>query len=202
MATTFERYQRGTSFTNWSERLRYFFEATNVTDSEMRKAYLITLLDCTVFCDLKVLCSNRDLKLVSYEEIVQKLKDRYDRKASPMTQRVRFSKLVQLPDETVQDFIDVVKLQADLCYFGSFKQSAIVDRIVIGMRDKVLHRRLLCEKDLTLASMEKIVAAWELARTKQSPSVREGLEVASVEIVEHTKISKMSFKTNKRSPKF
>lgn len=175
MTTIFERYQRGTSFTNWAERLGYFFEAIDITDTEMQKAYLITLLDSTVFGELKVLCSNRDLKLVSYEEIVQRLQDRYDRKECGLIQRYKFHSRVQLPNEAMQDFIDAVKLQAELCCFGNFKQTAIVDRIVIGIRDKVLQRRLLCEEELTVALTEKIIATWEMTRPNRGQSVKERL---------------------------
>ncbi|XP_065075864.1 uncharacterized protein LOC135699510 [Ochlerotatus camptorhynchus] len=180
MTAIFERYQRGTSFTNWVERLGYFFEATDVIDPEMQKAYLITLLDSTAFSELKVLCSNKDLKLVTYEEIVQRLQDRYDRKDCGLIQRYKFHNRVQLPNEAVQDFIDAVKLQADLCSFGNFKQTAIVDRIVIGIRDKVLQRRLLCEEELTLASTEKIIATWELTGQSRGQSVKERLGVVRV----------------------
>lgn len=180
MTAVFERYQRGTSFTNWVERLGYFFEATNVIDPEMQKAYLITLLDATVFSELKVLCSNRDLKLVPYEEIVQRLQDRYDRKESSLIQRYKFHNRAQLPNEAVQDFIDAVKLQAELCCFGNFKQTAIVDRIVFGLRDKVLQRRLLCEEELTLATAEKIISTWELMGPNRCQSVKERLGVVPV----------------------
>lgn len=180
MANVFERYQRGTSFTNWVERLGYFFKATDVVDSEMQKAYLITLLDSTAFSELKVLCSNKDLKLVPYEQIVQKLQDRYDRKECGLIQRYKFHNRVQQPNETVQEFIDAVKLQAELCCFGNFKLIAIVDRIVIGIRDKILQRRLLCEDELTLAITEKIISTWELMGPSRGRSVKERLGVVRV----------------------
>lgn len=167
MSSIFERYQKGTSFTNWSERLGYFFDAIELIDSEMKKAYLITLLDAAIFSELKLLVSNRDLKLVPYEEIVQRLRDRYDQKECDFIQRYKFNNRIQQPTETVQDFISAIKVQSELCGFGNFKHSAIVDRVVIGIRDKVLQRRLLCEEELTLKSMEKIIATWELVRPNQ-----------------------------------
>nr|XP_019542281.2 uncharacterized protein LOC109413067 [Aedes albopictus] len=168
MDSIFERYQKGTSFTNWSERLGYFFNAVKITDAEMKKAYLITLLDAAMFSELKLLVSNRDLELVPYEEIVQRLRDRYDRKECDFILRYKFNNRVQQSTETVQDFIHAVKLQSEVCGFGNFKETAIVDRVVFGIRDKVLQRRLLCEDDLTLKSMEKIVATWELTVMDQS----------------------------------
>ncbi|XP_062555244.1 uncharacterized protein LOC134220258 isoform X2 [Armigeres subalbatus] len=41
---------------------------------------------------------------------------------------------------------------------------AIRDRIVAGIRDKVLQQRLLNEEKLTLDSAEKMIATWEIAR--------------------------------------
>lgn len=145
----------------------YFFEAIHITDAEMKKAYLITLLDAAIFSELKLLVSNQDLKLVPYEEIVQRLRDRCDRKECGFVLRCRFNNRVQQPAESMQDFIHAVKLQAEFCGFGSFKQTAIVDRIVFGIRDKVLQRRLLCEDKLTLDATEKIIATWELTGTNR-----------------------------------
>lgn len=179
MDSIFERYQKGTSFTNWSERLGYFFDAVHVTDAEMKKAYLITLLDAATFSELKLLVSNRDLKQVPYEEIVQRLRDRYDRRECDFIQRQKFYNRAQQPAETMQEFIHAIKLQAELCDFGNFKRTAIMDRIVFGIRDKVLQRRLLCEEKLTLEATEKIVATWELTGTNrnQTRPIKERLGV-------------------------
>ena len=56
-----------------------------------------------------------------------------------------------------------LKLQAEFCSFGEFKQVAIRDRILAGLTDGALRQRLLNEENLTLQSAEKLIATWEIA---------------------------------------
>lgn len=79
-------------------------------------------------------------------------------------QRLKFNVRVQQPDESLEDFVLSVKLQAEFCNFENFKEMAIRDRIVAGIRDKALQQRLLNEEKLTLGCAEKLVATWEITR--------------------------------------
>nr|XP_029717921.1 uncharacterized protein LOC109430395 [Aedes albopictus] len=96
--------------------------------------------------------------------MVKKLKARLDKTESDLVQRLKFNIRVQQPDESLEDFVLSVKLQAEFCNFETFKDMAIRDRIVAGIRDKVLQQRLLNEEKLTLGSEEKMIATWEIAR--------------------------------------
>ncbi|XP_058446691.1 uncharacterized protein LOC131427482 [Malaya genurostris] len=95
--------------------------------------------------------------------MISKLKSRFDKTESDIIQRFKFNNRIQNPDESVEDFVLSIKLQAEFCNFGNFKESAIRERIVAGLRDKVLQQRLLNEENLTLDSAEKLIATWEMA---------------------------------------
>ncbi|XP_058445611.1 uncharacterized protein K02A2.6-like [Malaya genurostris] len=162
MVTTIEPYRKGTSFSDWEERLGYYFIMNNVTD-ESKKAHFVTLGGPIIFSELKLLFPNGKLVEAPYNEIVAKLKLRFDKVESDLIQRFKFHQRVQQLDETVEDFILAIKLQAEFCTFGDHKHTAIRDRVVAGLRDKALQQRLLNEDNLTLESAEKIIATWVIA---------------------------------------
>lgn len=96
--------------------------------------------------------------------MITKLKARIDKTESDLVQRLKFNVRTQQPDESLEDFVLSVKLQAEFCNFENFKPSAIRDRIVAGVRDKELQQRLLNEEKLTLETAEKLIATWDIAK--------------------------------------
>ncbi|XP_058822901.1 uncharacterized protein LOC131684227 [Topomyia yanbarensis] len=66
----------------------------------------------------------------------------------------------------MEDFILALKLLAQECRFGDFKELAIRDRYIMGVYDKDLQKKLLTEDNLTMASAEKIMYTWEMAANR------------------------------------
>lgn len=144
--------------------MRFFFNMNKVPD-EAKRDHFITLSGPFIFRELKLLYPNTDLAEVNYTEMVDKLKARLEKTESDIVQRLKFNVRVQQPDESLEDFVLSVKLQAEFCHFENFMEMAVRDRIVAGVRDKALQQRLLNEEKLTLACAEKLIATWEIART-------------------------------------
>lgn len=162
LTTIMEPYRKGTSFTEWIERLGSVFRLNKIQEAD-KKDYFATLCGPAVYSEVKLLFPNTDYGDISYDEMVAKLKGRFDKTESDMIQRFKFNHRVQQPDETVEDFVLSVKLQAEFCSFDNFKQKAILDRIIAGVKDKALQQRLLSEENLSLTNAEKIVVTWEMA---------------------------------------
>lgn len=165
VVSAIDPYIYGTSFTNWVERLEFYFQVSK-TPVEDKKAQLIYHSGQQVFDELKLLYPGVDLNTLSYEEIVKKLKSRYDKAESSSMQRFKFHSRIQQPNETLEDFILAVKLLAQECRFGEFKELALCDRYTMGVFDKNLQKRLLEEENMTTASAEKIMYTWELAASR------------------------------------
>lgn len=157
-----EPYRKGTSFSEWIERLSSVFRLNKIKDED-KKDYFATLCGPSVYSEVKLLFPNTNYSDIIYDEMVSKLKSRFDKTETDFIQRFKFNHRIQQHDETVEDFVLSVKLQAEFCSFENFKEKAIVDRIVAGVKDKALQQRLLSEEKLTLTSAEKIVITWEMA---------------------------------------
>lgn len=166
VAFTMEPYRRGASFADWYTRMKYFFRVNQVKDDD-KMAYFITMSGPVIFSEIKLLFPAGDFEESSLDDIVAKLKNRLDKTDPDMVQRHKFATRVQNPDESTEDFILNLKLQAEFCGFENYKQIAILDRLVAGIRDKNLRQRLLSEDKLTLPNAEKIIATWEVARANR-----------------------------------
>lgn len=162
MATVIEPYRRDVSFADWIESLDYFFEANGI-ENNLKKPHFITLGGPVVYKEIKLLYPNTSVSEVSYTDLVAKLKARLDKTESDLIQRFKFNNRMQQPDESLEDFVLSVKLQAEFCTFGSFKDLAIRDRLVAGVREVALQQRLLNEENLSLQIAEKIITTWEMA---------------------------------------
>lgn len=163
IACTMDPYRRGTSFNDWYTRLKYFFKVNKIKDED-RMAYFVTLSGPVMFDEIKLLYPVGNFEEAEFDDLIAKLKNRLDKIDPDLVQRYKFSTRVQNPDETTEDFILSLKLQAEFCAFANFKEVAILDRMIAGLRDKNLRQRLLSEEKLSLANAEKIIATWEIAR--------------------------------------
>ncbi|XP_055544797.1 uncharacterized protein LOC129729913 [Wyeomyia smithii] len=179
---TIEPYVVGSSFLNYAERLDYLFQVNGITDAARQKALFVTLSGPAVYEELKLLYpSSEDLKLVSYADISKKLRERFDRVESDLIQRYKFYNRVQGPNERAEDFVLAVKLQAEFCAFGDFRETAIRDKLVMGVADGKLQEKLLNEDNLSLAMAEKMIVNWELAGSRaRMINDRQGGQIASV----------------------
>ncbi|XP_055596387.1 uncharacterized protein LOC129746630 [Uranotaenia lowii] len=156
MFGTIDPYVPGTSFSNYIERLEYFFSCNNVAENKKKDLFL-SFCGMVVFDEIKLLFPAVDLKTLEYEEIAKKLKERYDKKDSELHAYCRFINRKQGPNESNENFILAVKLLAEACEFDGYRDRAIRNKLVMGVQDKDLRKRLLNEENLTLKTTERML---------------------------------------------
>ncbi|XP_062533216.1 uncharacterized protein LOC134202184 [Armigeres subalbatus] len=161
---TIDPYVPGTKFSNYVELLDYFFSSNNITE-DRKKDIFMSCAGLAVFEELKLLYPATDLKTLSYADITKKLKERFDKIDSEIMLRYKFRCRRQSPSENGENFILAVKLLAELCDFGTFRDSAIRDQLVFGVYNRELQKRLLNEEDLTVRSAERIIKGFEMANS-------------------------------------
>ncbi|XP_058827088.1 uncharacterized protein LOC131687063 [Topomyia yanbarensis] len=159
-----EPFRKGTSFTHWVERLEFLFIANKIPEVD-RKAHFITLVGPHVYYEIKLLFRTGSLTDVPLATIVDKLKVRLDNTASGVCQRISFNQRIQNADESAEDFLLALKLQAELCAYGGFKKTAILDRLLAGLRDVMLKQRILSEPVQSLKAAENVIQTWEAAKS-------------------------------------
>ncbi|XP_055610489.1 uncharacterized protein LOC129757327 [Uranotaenia lowii] len=177
MFGTIDPYVPGTSFSNYIERLEYFFSCNNVADDKKKDLFL-SFCGMVVFDEIKLLFPAVDLKTLSYEDISKKLKERYDKKDSELHAYCRFINRKQGPNESNENFILAVKLLAEACEFDGYRDRAIRNKLVTGIQDRELRRRLFNEENLTLKTTERMLKSSE--RTFDNDKFMEAENINSV----------------------
>lgn len=158
MPSEIEPFLPGTvTFSQYLEQLDWIFIHHKVTDKEEQKITFLASCNTEVFTELKLLFPDRSLKAVSFSEICRALCKRYDKSESILRRRYKFYRREQGLSEKAEDFIRAVKQLADRCDFGEFKSQAIRDRLVFGIGDRDLQKRLIDKGDLTLSEAEQYI---------------------------------------------
>ncbi|KXJ76853.1 hypothetical protein RP20_CCG008787 [Aedes albopictus] len=71
--------------------------------------------------------------------------------------RYKFYNKFQGPAESSENFVLAVRLLAESCNFKEFKNEAIRDRLIFGLRNKKLQRKILLEDEIAVEALEKMI---------------------------------------------
>ena len=99
----------------------------------------------------------------SYKDIVALVKTHFSPKPSVIVQLYRFNSRVRQPGETVATYVADLRRMTKHCEFGATLDDMLRDRIVCGINDGRMQRRLLAEAELTLKKALDMVLAMESA---------------------------------------
>jgi hypothetical protein len=99
----------------------------------------------------------------SYTEIVQALQQHYKPASSVTISRYRFNMRNREPGESVAVYVAQLRKLAEDCEFGASLNDNLRDRLVCGVKDDAIQRKLLTERNLTLDNAFTIATAQELA---------------------------------------
>ena len=115
----------------------------------------------------------------SYQELVKLIQDHLAPKPSEIVQRFKFNNGFRTEGESVADFVAALRNLAEHCEYGDTLETMLRDRIVCGIRDEKIQRRLLVEKKLTFLKAYEIATAMEVTM-KNMTVLQESKESESV----------------------
>lgn len=109
--------------------------------------------------------ANEDKK--KYATILSKFDAYFKPPKNIIRERCIFNKRVQKKGETEEQFIEALHKLSETCDFGTMKDEMIRDRIVAGITDSKLKRKLKSAAKLTLRKAIEIVGAYEGRQNQQ-----------------------------------
>ena len=86
-----------------------------------------------------------------------------------IVQRFKFHTRKQRPGEPVATFVAELRHLTEHCDFGAILDDMLRDRLVCGIADVTIQRRLLAEDELTLEKAVQLVRTLETADKDASP---------------------------------
>lgn len=142
--------------------LEFFFEANNVANDGMKKAIFISASKDDVYEIIRSLSTPLTPKDFTYTEIIEKLDSHFTPAPNEIVQRFNFHRRHQANGESIACFVKDLRKLSEFCNFTEL-ENMLRDRIVCGVTDQSLQRRLFGEPNLTFQKAYDLAIAHETA---------------------------------------
>ena len=162
-------------WTEYIERLEFYFAANGITDGTKQRAVLLSCCGPSTFRLMRSIVLPTPLTDFSFKELVAKMKAHREPKPSVIVQRYQFNSRQRATSETVAEYVAALRKLAEHCNFGNALDEMLRDRLVCGIANPTVQKRLLAEPELTLTKAVTIAQAVELAErgSKEIQSVKD-----------------------------
>ena len=140
---------------HWKRRFEQFRVALGLKREDAEKQ-VSTLLYCLGEEAEAVLASTNitDEEWKVYDTVLKKLDDFFKVRGIVIFEQARFNRRNQVQGETAEHIMALYAL-ADNCEYGAMKEELIRDKLVVGIQDDVVSKKLQFISDLTLEKAKK-----------------------------------------------
>ena len=149
-------------WTSYLERFEHYLKANKVSNDARRNA-LLACIGKQTYALLRALIAPAKPGEKSYRELVASLTAHLAPKPLLIAERYRFHKRDQKEGETIREYVACLQKMTERCEFGASLTDTLRDRLVTGMRNETIQRRLLSEANLTFARAVEIADTAEKA---------------------------------------
>ena len=158
---------KGNLSTNWKrfKRLWTNYEIAsrlNTQSSELRTATLLTCIGSDALEIFDGLPFENEEAKTNIDQVLQLLEAHCVGETNEIYERYLFNKRDQEAGESFDSYITCLRSLAKTCNFGALQDSMIRDRVVVGIKDNSIRRKLLTENKLTLSKCIDICRANEM----------------------------------------
>lgn len=154
---------------NWQiyvEQMNFFFMANGITEDMARKAIFLSSCGTDTYTLLKSIATPDDISAESFtfKKAVDLLSKHFCPPPNQIIQRFQFYRRDQKEGESVPEFLAALRKLSQHCEFKDL-DAMIRDRLVCGLKDEGLQKRLLANDKLTLhIAQEEAIASEEAQR--------------------------------------
>ena len=145
------------SVENWYDRFSLYALTNKDINEDNETAYYLTLAGEEAYLLLKDLAFPKEISKLKAKELHLLLLKHIKPTQFEVTERATFHKIVREPEERMKDFLLRIQQQASNCQFGDQLESQMRDRIVAGVNDEEVERKLLIRKELTFKNASQIL---------------------------------------------
>lgn len=150
---------------NFKQQLEIFITAAGLDRaSETRKSAILLNFIGKEGQDIYFNILKQNQENLKYEELVRKFDEYFEPQHNELVSSFKFNKKVQEDGETWDNFYSEIKRLAKICNFGEMENRMLRDKIVMGIRDIKVQRRLLESSSLTLEQAVAVCRAAEISK--------------------------------------
>ena len=149
------------------ERLEHFFTANGIEDAEKKRSVLLTVIGAATYKTLRNILAPAKPGDKTYAQLVEALTKYYKPAPSEIVQRFKFHSRVRKEGESIAAYLAELRSLSEYCNFGETLDTMIRDRLVCGVQDNSIQRRLLAEPELTYQTAVDLALGAETAAKSQ-----------------------------------
>ena len=167
----------------YAERMEQYFTANDIADPAKQRAVLLSACGATTYQLIRNLVAPGKPADKSFAEVVHLVQTHHSPPPSEIVQRFNFHSRSQRDGESIAQFDSELRKLSEHCGFGDSMNDMLRDRLVCGVRDSRVQRRLLSEPRLTYAKAFELAQTAELA-DKHSKDLSKQLPPAVVHVLQ------------------
>ncbi|UYV84041.1 K02A2.6-like [Cordylochernes scorpioides] len=162
----------GNEISSYLERFESYCIANDIVKVDKKKATFFSLCGRETYNLIRTLTSPKNPLETEWEEIVAGIKKYFDPTPNIIVQRFKFAKRLQMPNETISEFITALKKIAEKCEFPDL-EDRLRDALVCGILNGEIQSMLLMNSMLTFKVAQDMVLAHEAA-VKNVAEIKDG----------------------------
>lgn len=176
------------SWSEYVEILEHFLALNSITEESRKRSFLLTSVGPETYHVVRGLCQPENPRDKTFGELCTLLSSHFSPRPSEIVERFRFNSRNRKPEESVQEYLTELRRLSEHCEFGNTLDNMLRDRIVCGINNVTIQRKLLAEVNLTLKRAVTIALAQEAA-SKDLGDLQRGNNASTVstETVHHVK---------------
>ena len=154
-------YPSKETWTLYAECLDLYLQVNDIVDPTKKHSILLTACGPDAYKMVRSLLQPHKPIDKSYEELGKILQAHYHPPPLQFLSCFKFHTCVRQPSESITTFVAQLKELAQYYGFGDQLENMVRDRIVMGINDPRIQRRLLQETDITFDNAFKIQCSSE-----------------------------------------
>jgi hypothetical protein len=145
------------------ERLEQYFCANGIDEEAKKRAILLSVCGKSTYSLIRSLLSPVKPDTKTFKQLSDLVAAHVCPKPSSIIQRYKFNTRVRQQGESVSAYLAALRSLSEHCEYGNKLEEMLRDRLVCGVMDDKIQRRLLSESDLTYDKATKLSLAMEQA---------------------------------------
>ena len=171
----------GEDWVQYIERMEHYFLANDIKDAAKQRSILISSMGQKAYKVLRNLVAPDKPTDVSFKNLVKVMTNHFCPPPSEIVQRFRFNSRVREHGETIAAYVAELRALSEYCNFGDALDSMLRDRLVCGVNEPQIQRRLLAEEGLNFKKALEISLALEAA-TKDTKQLQTATSTSSAPV--------------------
>ena len=147
---------------DWETYVELYLAANKITEAEQKWDILLSVCGAKTYHILWDLIAPKKPKETSYADVVKCIKTHLNPKQGVAVYRYKFNSRACQRGESVAEYVAALRHLAIDCEYGESLNEMLHDRLICGVNDPRIQRRLLLEADLDFDKALKMAQAMEM----------------------------------------